>query len=382
MLRVLFNSPDPSLEGGPATHLPLLKAALARHVELEPFQHGRRRDDETILRKLVQTLANLASVEWKILRHRPDLIHVNSAFDSRSILRDAPLAFVARRHGIPILLKTHGSFSESIRPRGVLLECAKRILLRNVTALSVLSDVEKTEFEDAYPDLKGRVCVVKNVISESLLQVKRNEAEAPLVLFVSRFLRAKGPFQLLDAVPVVLERFGEVQFVLVGDGPDAAQFDYEVAHRKLARVVKRLPRLPHNRVAEWYTRAWVLVFPTFYPEGMPMVVAEAMATGTPVVTSPTRFSRSYMLEGVHCLLCDPKDSVSIAQQIVTLLRDPALRQRMSDASREFAQQFRQETVVQEFLSLYSRACQAKQVRTRSLSRAVNYSNPNRSDHLL
>jgi hypothetical protein len=77
MLRVLFNSPNPSLRGGPATHLPLLRSALERHVHIEPFRHGRAKDDETSARKIGQTAANLASLECKILRRRPDLIHLN-----------------------------------------------------------------------------------------------------------------------------------------------------------------------------------------------------------------------------------------------------------------------------------------------------------------
>lgn len=87
-----------------------------------------------------------------------------------------------------------------------------------------------------------------------------------------------------------------------------------------------------------------------------MVVAEAMATGTPIVTSRTRFCRSYDLEPKSCLCCDPNDPQSITQQVTMLLTEPVLRQEMSDSNRSFALKFRQEIVAREFLEIYERLC--------------------------
>jgi glycosyltransferase involved in cell wall biosynthesis len=264
LLRVLFNTPRPHVQGGPATHLPLLRAALERYVELEDFQHGRATDNETTLRKCMRTAINLVSVESKILRRRPDLIHVNSAFDARSILRDMPLALLAQRHNIPLLLKVHGSWSEFIRPTGNPVELAKRILMRNISLLAVLSTAEKAEFEHFLPRLRGRVCVVKNIISEAFLNAERNESEEPVVLFASRFIKKKGPFYLLEAVPSIVERIPGTRFIFLGDGPDAAAFDVAVRHRRMSSRVQRLGNVSGDKIAAWYTRGrGYLFFPLF-----------------------------------------------------------------------------------------------------------------------
>jgi glycosyltransferase involved in cell wall biosynthesis len=354
MLRIFFSTQGPSVLGGQATCVPPLRSALERYVQLEAFQHGRAADDETTLRKCLRTLINLGSVECKILRRRPDVLHVNSAFDVRSVLRDIPLASLAARHGIPLLLMVHGSFSEIIRPGGRHFEMAKSILVRNISLLCVLSAAEKAEFEHFLPDLRGRVYVVKNVISDTFLNAERCESDEPLVLFASRFVKEKGPFRLLEAVPYIINRIPDTRFVFLGDGPDATAFDAAVIKAKLSPFVQRLPHVGREEIADWYTCCWVFVFPTSFPEGMPMVVAEAMATGTPIVTTRIRFGNSYMTEYENCLYCESQSPASIAQKVTTLITDSAMRRSMSRANRLLALQFRGDVVAREFVQLYER----------------------------
>jgi glycosyltransferase involved in cell wall biosynthesis len=264
-----------------------------------------------------------------------------------------PLALLAGRHGIPLLLKTHGSSSEIVRPTRKTVEFAKRILIRNISLLCVLSAAEKAEFEHFLPEVRGRVCVVKNVISETFLKSERCESDEPLVLFASRFVKEKGPFQLLEAVSSIVVRIPKVHFVFLGDGPDASAFDAEVSSRRMSALVQRLPYVGRHEIAAWYARSWVFVFPTLFPEGMPMVIAEAMATGTPIVTTRIRFGVSYMTEYENCLYCERQDPCSIARQVITVLTDAGLRHKMSQANRMLALQFRGETVAREFVQLYS-----------------------------
>jgi len=352
MLRVFFNIPSPHLRGGQATCLPPLRTALERYVQLEAFDHGRAAEDETTAYKCLRTVLNLASAEVKILSRRPHVIHLNSAFDTRGILRDIPLVLLAVRHRIPLLLMAHGSLSEIIRPTRATVQLAKRVLVNNISLLCVLSAAEKAEFEDFLPGLRGRVWVVKNVISETFLNAERHESEKPLVLFASRFVKEKGPFYLLDAVPSIVERIPNARFIFLGDGPDAAAFDAAVRDRRMSTLVRRLGNVSQREIAAWYTRSWAFVFPTLFPEGMPMVVAEAMATGTPIVTTRIRFALSYMTEHENCLYCESQNSEAIAEKVIMLLEDPVMRRRMSQANRRLALQFRDDDVAREFVQLY------------------------------
>jgi glycosyltransferase involved in cell wall biosynthesis len=351
-LTVFLNVPSPQLHGGPATHLPLLEQELRKHVDLKVFEYGRKTDSETTLDKLVGRTKDLVKLRAKISRSRPSVIHHNTAFDTRAIIRDAALVWLARRYGIPVLLKMHGSLDELFGEVSPPLDRLRNVVLRNADCIGVLSEVEMRKFLSAWPFLDGRVRVVKNIIKPDFYAVERREAEHPTVLFISRFIRQKGIFELLEAVPGVLKKFPATQFVFVGSGNDAAEFDARVRHKQLMPSVRRIGHLSNVETTSFYSSAWTLVFPTHFPEGMPMVVAEAMAAGVPIITTKTNFSRSYMSAGQHCLYLERKDSGSIEDQVVYLLGNRDLRQRMSTNNRELAKSFRADIVTADFLDIY------------------------------
>jgi glycosyltransferase involved in cell wall biosynthesis len=353
-LRVLFNCPNPQLQGGPPTHLPMLEEELRQHVEVETFDYGRQTDDETLIRKLVSRSLDLIALRSKILTIQPHLIHHNTAFDNFSILRDAPLVWLSQKYNVPIFLKVHGSFDESFGKMNPLLERLRSIILSHVTCIGVLSDAEKKDFLTAWPSLAGRVEVVKNIIRPIFNSVSRRESELPTLLFISRVIRKKGIFDLLEAVPIVLKKSPTARFIVIGTGTDAAEFDRRVAEHGLSASVQRIGYVSNLDTIQFYTSAWTLVFPTHFPEGMPMVVAEAMAAGVPIITTRTRFSQSYMLPERHCLFIDGKNPLSIADAIVRLLESPKLRSEMSRNNRELAKAFDVPIVTKEYLEIYRR----------------------------
>jgi glycosyltransferase involved in cell wall biosynthesis len=351
-LKILFDCPSPTLHGGPPTHLPLLEAELRRQVDLESFEYGRRTDAESTFNKLVERTKDLLTLRKKISRFQPDVIHHNTAFDTRAILRDAALMWVAKRSGTPVFLKMHGSLDELFGKVSAPVKWLRNSVIRNADCIGVLSVVERNKYLNAWSFLGKRVKVVKNIIKPDFYAVQRRESEDPEILFISRFIRQKGMFDLLDAIPGVLRKFPAARFVFIGSGSDADQFDAKVREANLSTSIRRIDHLSNAETAKYYGSAWALVFPTYFPEGMPMVVAEAMAAGVPIITTRTNFSRSYMSADDHCLFVDRGNFKSIEEQIVHLMADQQLRRRMSANNRELAQCFQSEVVAREFLEIY------------------------------
>lgn len=354
VMKILFNTPNPSLKGGPPTHLPYLEAGLREHLAVFPFEYGRKSDHETMAQKVFGRLGDLLMTRALISAIKPDIIHHNSAFDPRAIVRDAPLARIASGSKAPLFIKIHGSLPEAFTTPSRLVQHLRNELLQRVTALGVLSQTELEEFEEEFPATRGKVHVVKNILKPEFFDVQRSEAERPTVLFISRFIKRKGIFDLLDAVPLILRELPDARFVFVGDGEDAEEFDKRVRSMRLEFCVERKAHVNNSETKKYYSSAWAFVFPTHFPEGMPMVVAEAMAAGVPIVTTRTRFSTSYMTEGKHCFYTQYGNPESIATQTLKLLNDTPLRLTMSAAVKELAYSFTAEPVTREFIQLYHR----------------------------
>jgi glycosyltransferase involved in cell wall biosynthesis len=351
-MKILFGCPNPALQGGVATCVPVLAQELCKYVRLETFTYFRKTDTERLRHKIIGRSKDLVNLHNQIRTFRPDIIHHNTAFDKIAFLRDAPLAWLAVYHNTPTFLQMHGSLDASFGNLGIPINQLRNSMLKHAAYIGVLSALEKQRFLARWPSLGEQVSVVKNIIKPEFFAVERREATSPTLLFISRFIRQKGMFDLLDAIPGVCKHFPQAQFIFVGSGPEAAEFDRLVKDRQLTPWVTHIAHVSHEATASLYASAWGLVFPTHFPEGMPMVVAEAMAVGVPVITTRTNFSQSYMTEGMHCLYVEHQNPVALEKAMLCLLESPQLRQHMSAQNRILAQQFQSEVVTAEFLALY------------------------------
>jgi glycosyltransferase involved in cell wall biosynthesis len=351
-LKILFSMPNILLHGGPSQHLPLLSSSLLKHFDIWTFEFGRKKDTEKIWQKVMGRTMDLFRLNLSITAFAPDIIHHNSAFDKKSIIRDAPLTWLCRVRRVPLFIKVHGSHKEAFGNLGLVANSLRKYIIKHAFRIGVLSELEKREFEDKWPTCRGRVVAVKNIINPEFYNVIRKESRTPTVLFISRFLKMKGIFDLLAAVPAVLAEEPEAKFIFIGSGPDSEGFDLAVRDRNLTGAVSHLQQVDNQETRRHYQQAWCLAFPTHYPEGMPMVVAEAMAAGCPIVTSRTRFSLSHMTEGRHCLFAEPGQPEQLARQIISLLKDKDLRERLSRNSKDLAKKFTGQEVTREFCSIY------------------------------
>jgi glycosyltransferase involved in cell wall biosynthesis len=146
-------------------------------------------------------------------------------------------------------------------------------------------------------------------------------------LYVGALARRKNVTRLLEAY-AQLRRWREAvpPLVLVGglsgDGYDPVS---DIERLALRQHVHRLGRVSDEALACLYTAALALVFPSLY-EGFGLPVVEAMACGTPVITSDT--SALPEVAGGAAQLVNPLDVGAIARAMEALLACPAHRQRL------------------------------------------------------
>lgn len=225
-------------------------------------------------------------------------------------------------------------------------EAVKRFLFQHVNAIETPGE-EGKQFAMHYGTPAERIFFATHTVdiphfSHGCLQARceRDQLRAalglrgPTFIYVGRLWWGKGVNYLLDAFErVQRQSTAEVSLLFVGDGPEEDSLKRQCIERSIRNVVfagfKQKPDLPR-----YYALADVFVFPTLGdPYGL--VVDEAMACSLPVIsTSEAGEIRDRIEEGVNGYITPPEDSIVLAERMLALAKDSALRARMGKVSTE------------------------------------------------
>lgn len=175
---------------------------------------------------------------------------------------------------------------------------------------------------------------IKNVQPRAVDPGFRNRFAAPyekMVYFIGRLVAEKGVQVLIKAVPQILRQFPDTKFVISGKGP------YQDHLENLAAKLGVREKVYFTGFANDETRnllfagSDIAVFPSLY-EPFGIVALEAMATRVPVIVSETGGLAEVIEHGADGLKVSPGDVDGLAGAVVSLLGDPALAHRISQAA--------------------------------------------------
>ncbi len=153
----------------------------------------------------------------------------------------------------------------------------------------------------------------------------------PRIGTIGRLVDYKGPADLLAAVPVVLGRFPEASFVLVGDGPLRPALESLARRLGIERSVHLMGELAEG--TDVLSALDVVVVPS-RRDGMSNSLLEAMAAGRPVVA--TDVGGNAELLGDAGLLVPPRNPACLAEAIVTVLEDSERARGLGEEARRRA----------------------------------------------
>lgn len=163
-------------------------------------------------------------------------------------------------------------------------------------------------------------------------------SDGPVVSAVGRLVEKKGWSHLVDAVAELRRRGIAAHLVLVGAGPLAEDLAAQVAGLELDDAVTMCGPLPQEQVLRVIAQSTVFATPCVITaegdrDGLPTVLLESMALGTPVVSTPVSGVSEAVLHGETGLLAEPEDAISLADRLQTAIEDADLREDLTTAAR-------------------------------------------------
>lgn len=367
-MRLLVGMPHANSLGGPAACEPPFVRALRERfdieVEEEVYVYGDRLTGTSFSERVARVLRTAHALRRRLRAGRFDLIHLNTAFDTKTVLRDFITLETLGSYAGKVFLKMHGSDAQLLETKNHALRFMYRRSLARVRGIGVLSSEEKKNFLRAGIS-EAKIFVVKNAVAKNLYSralssdtcAKASE-QTPALLFIARFIETKGLLDVIRACAMVRDRGFAFELRCLGDGPVRAAAEAEVEQLNLQSEVRFFGYVPEAETAEFYQTSRMLVLPTFHPEGFPMTIFNAVAAGTPVITTRIRAAADYLHEPENCLWTEAKNPSMLAEKIIKLLEHPELCEMMSRNNRKLAEQFRAEKVAEEYVEIYRRVLQA------------------------
>ena len=330
-------------------HEEVIHAAGIRTIPLQRLS----RSSINIFRELA------AFYELLMIYHfeQPDLVHqvalkptIYGSF--AAYLTNVP-ARVSALGGLGFVFSSNGKLAKVLKSvlialfRYIFNNSRSRVIVQNAQDYATLAERAGVRRENLRLIPSAGVDITKYFLKPMLEGV-------PIVVLASRMLWDKGIGEFKDAAILLRQQGIKARFVLVGE-PDVEN-PSSVSHAELAAWNEA-------GLVEWWgfqndmpnilSQARIVCLPTYYGEGVPKVLIEAMACGRPIVTTDMPGCKELVASGDSGVLIRPRDSGALAEAIKTLLVSPAICSSMGVNGRKIAEQeYSLTQVVAETLSVY------------------------------
>lgn len=324
-------------------------ATLAQ-VHAQVYYAPRIRSAETLWNELAETAAlfpTVTEVLPELLREDPEdaaqamwiaraahargitHFHAHFATAATTVARLASLIT-----GIPYSFTAHAKdiFHDDVRPEDL------RRKLTDAAFTVTVSDYNLAFLRTHYGAAASRVRRVYNGVDLDTFRYHEPAGLEPSVLAVGRLVEKKGFEDLVRAMRIIAAYRPQVRCRIIGSGPLEASLTALIEEYGVADCVELVGPLPQHQVREELARATVFVAPCVVgsdgnQDGLPTVLLEAMAMGTPCISTPVTGITEAVEHGVTGMIVPEHNPEQLATAIEAVLDDPQLQREFAAAAR-------------------------------------------------
>ncbi|MBE0488628.1 MAG: glycosyltransferase [Halomonas sp.] len=292
-----------------------------------------------------------------------DLIHVHTPF----VAHYAGIK-LGRRIGMPVVATYHTLFEEYLHhyvrwlPSRWLRFAARRFSVRQCHQLrALIAPSQAMQSTLTRYGVTTSMAVISTGLGLEAFTRPREESdfrhryglppEARLLLFVGRAAHEKNIGFLIEMLPGVLAEHPDTRLIITGEGPAQAELARQAHEQGVAQAVLFLGYLDRDGPLQAAYRAADLFVFASRTETQGLVLLEAMALGTPVVSTAVMGTRDVLKEGEGCLIAE-EDHDDFAAKVNSLLGDDSLRRTLSARGQAYAAGWHEDVKAAELVALY------------------------------
>jgi len=325
-----------------------------------------------------RSLKSFRDFRTVVKRLECDLVHIPYLF---WMPRGLPCPYVMTVHDV--LEHMYRAHDRSSLRRSLHFHLTRRVL-KGAARILAVSKYTKSDIEKLFGIPGSRIEVVYNAIDERFLRGHASDADRqvlaerylvtyPFLLYAGRISPHKNLVRIIEAFSALkaeLEKegkFPDLKLIIIGDElskhPDLRR---TVIRGGVQNDVRFMGFVPIEMLRVFYDAAKIFVFPSLY-EGFGLPPLEAMAHGTPVITSNT--SSLPEVVGNAAVLVNPENVFEIMRALHRVLLDQTVRDKFKQRGYEQAKKFSWDASARQILDVYKEVA-GKQEKNRQYAKAV------------
>ena len=159
---------------------------------------------------------------------------------------------------------------------------------------------------------------------------------SPIIGYIGRLSGEKGIQNFVQALPAILSVRQDLRVFIGGDGELREIIETFLQEEGIATRVDLLGWIPHNDLPDYLNQLRLLILPS-YTEGLPNIMLEAMACGTPVLATPVGAIPDVIIDGKTGFIMENNSPECIAKNVTRALNSPDL-ERIAEDGRRFVEE--------------------------------------------
>jgi glycosyltransferase involved in cell wall biosynthesis len=301
MNKVLVTGPRSNgISGGQATHMSIISTLLSpksAHKLYFFYSSAGLDQTENFVKKIFNFIKVICSYPFAI--RQVDVVHINSSFDLKAVIRDSFLVFYTWLFCKSYVLQFHGGRPSKMN---FLAKCLNLLTLKFFSRKAKFICLTNEQVDWLKKSINKDVYLARNFVQVPSKKTSFNYNAKLRFLYMGRIVREKGVFSIVDAVNILSQTNSNFEVYICGSGNDSKILSEYIIEKNAEEYIKFIGSVKGFEKEKIFGMCDVFLYPTKYPEGLPYSILEALSYTMPVVSTTAGSIPDVVLNNINGII--------------------------------------------------------------------------------